>query len=189
MDQQQIAEKQKYEKMWSRDEYRERSPGFRLCAKAYDLLKPEAGQSLCDYGAGTGRASAWFKQQGLNVTALDIAANAVTEFDGDVVEACLWQMPAIGVFDYGYCCDVMEHLPTDRVPAALRGIAERTTRAAFFQIALFECHMGDAIGEHLHLTVKPAQWWHAALKRHFRVVETHALPPSPSKYVIAVCRP
>ena len=176
-----LKEQQKYEKMWARPEYRERSPGMRVAQMAYDWMKP--GGTMVDFGCGTGRAAAWFASQGLTVTGFDIAANAMTEHDGDFVQGSLWDMPEFGTFDYGYCTDVMEHLPPEHVADAIKGIAERVKHGVFFQIALFECHMGDAIGEHLHLTVKPADWWVRLLKQHFSSVEVkpHA------KYVLARC--
>ena len=180
------AERAKYEKMWAQPAYRERSPGFRLVATAFDWMGMREGQTLCDYGAGTGRASQWLADHGLRGTAFDIAENAITEFDGPKVIGTLWDMPAFGTFDYGFCCDVMEHIPPEHVSDCLKGIALRTARCAFFQIALFECHMGKGIGEHLHLTVKPTNWWVAALQRHFGSVE---IKPGETKYVIAKCTP
>lgn len=174
-------EQSKYEQMWARPEYRERSPGMRVVEMAHTWLKPTG--TLCDYGCGTGRAAKWLADHGLEVTGFDIAANAMLDYDGAFVQGCLWDMPEFGEFDYGFCTDVMEHLPTEHVDAAVAGIAKRTRKEVFFQIALFECHMGDVIGEHLHLTVKPAQWWVELLGKHFTSVETqpHA------KYVLARC--
>lgn len=179
-------ERVKYETMWAQPAYRERSPGMRMAEQAHQQLRCRPGATLCDWGAGTGRASAWFAAQGLDVTAVDIAANAVTEFDGPVVVANLWDLPAeLGAFDFGFCCDVMEHIPPEHVEATLRGIAQRTRRACYFQIALFKCHMGEAHGLHLHLTVKSANWWRAALERQFMYVDMQA----DSKYVLARATP
>lgn len=176
------AEQRKYERMWGEAAYRERSPGERIAQIAWDEMKPEG--TMCDFGCGTGRAANWFAQRGIEVTGFDIAGNAMTEHSGPFVQGTLWDMPEFGEFDYGYCCDVMEHLPPETIEASLNGIASRVRKAAFFQIALFECHMGKTIGEHLHLTVRPAKWWHAALRRQFASVRVLPLNP---KYVIAVC--
>lgn len=174
-------ERSKYEQMWARPEYRERSPGMRVAESAYKMMKPSG--TMCDFGCGTGRAAAWFAKQGLVVTGFDIAANAMTEHDGQFVQGSLWDMPQFGTFDYGYCTDVMEHLPTEHVEAAISGIADRVKKGVFFQIALFECHMGDVIGEHLHLTVKPAKWWIDLLNTKFTKIHVQPHP----KYVLAYC--
>lgn len=180
-------ERSKYERMWARPEYRERSPGMRLAAHALLWLGMKPGQTLCDFGAGTGRAAKWFAEQGLNVTAFDIAENAITEFPGPKIIGTLWDMPPMEKFDYAFCCDVMEHIPTEHVTMCLRGIAKRTNIAAFFQIALFECSMGTKYGEHLHLTVKPVEWWRAQLLRRFKSVYVHE--STSKRHLIVRCEP
>jgi SAM-dependent methyltransferase len=176
-------EKAKYRKMWEFDSYRERSPGLRFIDDALARMKPEPGASIIDLGCGTGRVSNHLKQLGYNVTALDIAANACTEFDGPFIESCIWEIGDIGQFDYGFCADVMEHLPTEQIDKTLECIKAHVG-TCYFQIANFYCHEGDKIGESLHLTVKPCDWWEVVLKRHFSSVSITAEP----KHHIAVCR-
>lgn len=181
-----VAEKErvKYERMWEFDSYRERSPGTRFIDNALALLKPKNGASFIDLGCGTGRVSNFLKWKcGFDVTAVDIAENACKEFDGRFVVANLWELPEdLGIFDYGFCADVMEHIPTDKVPDTLKCIANHT-KQCYFQIANFHCHEGDKIGEHLHLTVKSVNWWRSALNRHFNKVSIRA----DKKHHIAVC--
>lgn len=177
-------EKAKYQKMWGFDSYRERSPGMRHLADALHRLKPIPNSSIVDLGCGTGRVSAALQAQGFNVTAVDIAANACTEFDGEFISACLWLLPAdMGRFEYGFCADVLEHVPTDRIPLTLQKISEHV-ELVYFQIANFVCHEGDKIGEHLHLTVKPLAWWKAELQQYFDVIEAVANP----KHHVFVCK-
>lgn len=176
-----LKEKQKYEAMWSRSEYRERSPGLRMAQMAYDWMNPEG--TMIDLGCGTGRAAAFFAERDIDVTGFDIADNAMTDFDGKFISGCLWDMPDMPVFDYGFCADVMEHLPPEHIDDAFRCIHRVIDKEVFFQIALFECHMGDVIGEHLHLTVKPHKWWIDKLNLFFSKVE---IKPH-AKYVIARC--
>ncbi len=52
------------------------------------------------------------------------------------------------------CADVMEHLPEDRVPAALASMATYCQRIAF-KVANFP----SVLGENLHLTRQPVDWW------------------------------
>lgn len=177
------AEKNKYEKMWNRDEYRERSPGLRFLPDALKRLKMPEGSTVVDLGCGTGRVSAELESMGYRVTAVDIAQNACTEFGGPFVEACLWDIPAeFPIFDFGFCADVLEHIPTERVDDCLAEISCHV-RKVYFQIANFECHMGDHIGEHLHLTVKPLAWWRERLERVFPHVDI----VGEQKHHIAVC--
>lgn len=118
-------------------------------------------------------------EKGFLVTAVDIAANANLEFSGPFVEACLWSLPEIGPFDYGTCCDVLEHIPPEQVPAVLESIARVTGKAVFFQIARF----WDADG--LHLCLESPEWWAEAFDQVFSATEWTVQP----KYLLAVARP
>jgi hypothetical protein len=63
---------------------------------------------------------------------------------------------------YGYCTDVMEHIPPDRVDRVLGNIL-LAAQHVFFAIATTPDHCGTLIGEPLHLSVHPAEWWLAKL--------------------------
>lgn len=177
-------ERDKYEAVWAFDVYRERSPGMRFLDDAIRRLNPPIGSTFLDIGCGTGRVSKELRQRGYEVTAMDIAANACQEYDGPFLYASVWDIGDVGAFDFGFCADVMEHLPTDRVDLAIAEIA-RVCSAAYFQIANFEDH-GEMIGGgvHLHLTVKPVGWWADALRKHFDFLDITA----ETKHHIAVCR-
>lgn len=137
----------------------------------------QSGESLTDFGAGTGRATAWFAAQGLDVLAVDFVPEAL-ETDVPFREACLWQMGRkVRSADLGYCCDVMEHIPRDRIDAVLAGIAKRTRRGCFFNIATRPDVCGRLIGETLHLTVEPAAWWRARLAEHWADLQVIAETP------------
>lgn len=176
-------EREKYHKMWGFSSYRERSPGMRFLEDALAKLDMPEGATVVDLGCGTGRVSQALKEKGFDVTAVDIAKNACLEFKGQFIEACLWELDeSFPDFEYGFCADVMEHLPPNRVPEALKCIAAHTEKC-YFQIANFHCHEGDKIGEHLHLTVKGVHWWRRELEKHFSKVTIKAEP----KHHIAVC--
>lgn len=178
------AERAKYETMWGFDSYRERSPGMRHLSDAMFRLLPEQGATMVDFGCGTGRVARAMQKQGLEVTAVDIAANACEEFSGDFVQASLTDLPeSLGRHQYGFCADVMEHLPTERVAEALANMARHAGKT-YFQIANFHCHEGDKIGEHLHLTVKPYQWWKDLLNQYFEVLWCEAA----AKHHVFVCK-
>jgi len=124
-------------------------------------MKP--GDSLVDYGCGTGRALRHFSGWGLSVTGVDIAENCLEE-NVAFVRACLWDLPELSS-KWAYCTDVMEHIPEERIDDVLSGIAERS-QAAYFQIATTKDASGPLIiGEPLHLTVKAMDWWYDRLSR------------------------
>lgn len=163
-------ERIKYERMWDLDSYRERSPGERFFTRAVNELIPEKGRdSLCDWGIGTGRAATLFANYGLKVEGVDIAHNAAREFHGTVHIGPIWNppLPADKLYTFGYCTDVMEHLPPDMVLESLKAIKRHTVLECWFSIANFHDREGDRIGETLHLSVRPADWWAASFARVF----------------------
>lgn len=177
------TERSKYETMWEHDSYRERSPGMRHLADALARMKPEPAASIIDLGCGTGRVSQALADKGFDVTAVDIAENACTEFAGKFICACVWDLPEGEQHEYGFCADVMEHLPTSKIGDALQSIA-RAAKTTYFQIANFHCHEGDKIGETLHLTVKPFDWWQRELSAVFDIEFGRA----EAKHHIFVCK-
>lgn len=168
MDDLAIREADKYRQIWGRPEYRQYSPGLAACAAAFELCGMAPGRSLIDFGAGTGRASAWFAGRGLTVLAVDHAENAL-ECDVDFLRACLWDMPPLQA-DHGFCCDVMEHIPPARVDDVLRAIRASVSGRCYFGIATRPDVMGRLIGQPLHLSVQSGAWWAAKLAGFWGVV-------------------
>lgn len=174
-------EREKYVATWEHDEYARRSPGLRHLPGALAWMQPPQGASITDWGSGSGQAADAMVAQGFAVRMVDIAANAYRGPHGPVIEACLWELPDdLGPTDYGFCADVMEHLPPDRVGQVFEQIAARTRVACYFQIALFE---DNWYGRKLHLSVFPPAWWADALRRAFARVETREID---GKHVLAV---
>jgi hypothetical protein len=59
---------------------------------------------------------------------------------------------------YGFCTDVLEHIPTEDVDKVLDNCLA-ACKHVFFQISTVDDVMGGMIGHPLHLTVKPYEWW------------------------------
>jgi len=166
------AERAKYEAMWRHGGYRVASPGHRLADEIAAVITAPGAEvrRLVDFGVGTGRCAAALKARGYDVTGVDIAANCLDDgVDVPLIVAPLWEIPADLSGDFGVCCDVMEHIPTDKVDAVLSGIAKAVPRA-WFHISSEPDAFGTAVGAPLHLTVKPPGWWGWTLGKHFRRV-------------------
>jgi hypothetical protein len=94
----------------------------------------------------------------------------------DAVQACLWEMGnEVPASDFAFSADVLEHIPTEKVPEVLTRIAERTRRGGFFQISTQPDNFGRKVGETLHLTVKPPEWWREVIAEYFEVIKTSRL--------------
>jgi hypothetical protein len=172
MDAVSARERSKYELMWSFAEYRDDHVTSHA-RNAVTHLGLRAGDSIIDFGAGAGYASAWLKTAGLRVLAIDIAANAMASEVKERVPllvSSLWELPVALSGDWGFCCDVMEHIPPDRVDDVLRVIRSSTRRSTYFGISLRRDGCGRLIDETLHLSVEPAEWWVGRVEQHWNKV-------------------
>jgi SAM-dependent methyltransferase len=172
-------EAEKYGKLWALPEYRKVAPGE---ATAQDFLRqarPRAGAEVIDFGCGTGRGALMLALLGgLKVTMVDFVRNCL---DPELEEALATQAHALSfvkadlerplpmVAEYGFCSDVMEHIPPDRVDTVLDNIL-KAAQHVFFSISTTEDSCGALIGEPLHLTVQPFGWWLQRLAAHDCVV-------------------
>lgn len=164
------SEKKKYEKIWEHNDYRRWAPGEHFFEQAYDSFEALPGDTLCDWGIGTGRAAKMFQDKGLIVEGVDIARNAVSEFLGVVHYGPIWNppIPKGTKYSFGYCTDVMEHIHPKLVLESLKAIKKHTTIECFFSIATFDDSMGAMIGQQLHQCVRPPAWWAASFARVFK---------------------
>lgn len=163
-----LAEKQKYDTVWRMKEYRMISPG-ELSVDNFLEWAVSAG-TLVDLGCGPGRASLILSAH-YKVTMLDISDRCldkpVRNSLSDTLtfkQACLWDF-TLPQQDYGYCCDVMEHIPEEKVDGVLDCIAA-CCDSVYFQIHLKE-DCGKFIDEPLHLTIKPTSWWHRKILERY----------------------
>lgn len=183
MDALKLVEAEKYTRMWDHDQYRRFSPGEQVVARALEAMDADARHptgdvnSIIDFGCGTGRASAYLVTRDFDVAAVDHADNCldpevralIPDWGLEFHNRCLWDLGDLKG-DYGFCVDVMEHIPPDRVDATLAEIARTVGEKVFFQIALGPDSCGRLIGETLHLTLAPAEWWFAKIATHFPII-------------------
>jgi hypothetical protein len=153
----QITEKSKYHLLWSTKSYREFSPGEEAADRFLELIKPDG--LIIDFGCGTGRGGLKLTEAGHAVHLLDFAENCrdPAALKLPFTECDLTQPIPLSA-PYGFCCDVMEHIPTDDVEAVASNIMA-AAETVFFQISTVDDACGALVGQTLHLTVRPHDWW------------------------------
>jgi hypothetical protein len=153
-------ELEKYRKAWALPEYKQYSPGGEAAPKAIEFFHTRQ-KSLWDFGCGNGKALERFRKAGFVCKGIDFV-----RMDQDAIEGCLWDLDIqkLGKRDFGFCVDVMEHIPTEKVSAVLHNIWSMCRSKIWFGIALTHDRCGELVGETLHLTVQPVEWWREMLQ-------------------------
>lgn len=154
-----LAERDKYAKMWMFDAYRAMSPGELSAGRFLAEMHVDGSGPVIDFGCGTGRGGLALERAGLEVILTDFVSNCRDQealglqfLEWDLTLPCPLRAP------YGYCCDVMEHIPPAGVEAVINNIMGSSPKV-FFQISTIPDSFGTMIGHSLHLTVKNHIWW------------------------------
>ena len=163
-------ERSKYEKAWALEGYGA-SPGMRYLDMFWGIAKPPQNASLIDIGCGDGQAGKALRDRGLLVCGFDLVGS---ESGLPIYTGTVWRDLLDGPFDYGYCCDVMEHIPTQFTALSIDSIL-RSCSFAFFAINFELDRHGDAIRDRLHLTVQPFTWWRDMMRELGTVHEARDL--------------
>ena len=181
-----LTEKEKYQKVWSVDAYRDVAPGELAADLFIKTACPPVGEHVLDFGAGTGRGAMMLAILGrVKVTMIDFAPNCLDE---DVRNALVTQSHMLDFVEadltkqlipcakYGYCTDVLEHIPPQHIDTVLQNILT-AAQHVFFQISTVPDGMGKhpGIQEDLHLTVRPFEWWVEKFKEFDATIQWSAL--------------
>ena len=159
-----ITEEEKYKSMWSIDAYRVHSPGERVASLFCAMFNPKG--TVIDFGCGSGKGGAKIdKLRGstCKVILADFADNCVDKGNNLPFVYCDLVKGTELKGDYGYCTDVMEHIPTEDVDKVIKTIMGAVPKA-FFQICLVNDSFGGMIGHPLHLSIFPSVWWYERFK-------------------------
>lgn len=171
---------EKYERIWAVPEYSNHSPGEKLVDIFLHVSGAGRGDSVIDLGCGTGRATRALQDHGLRATGYDITPKGLQETIS-FKQGCLWEQIQ-GQYVYGYCVDVMEHIPIEYTMLTLHQM-KRVCKGLFLHICNVPDGFGKAIGEPLHLTVMPFEWWRDHLREIGTVVEARDLMRNSLFYV------
>jgi len=173
------AERALYETVWSTvHNYGDFAPGEQH-VRLFRAMSGATEGTVLDAGCGSGKGALALAAAGFDVTCCDLTREGLVE-DARALpfrESCLWHLEprAVGLYDYVYCCDVLEHIPTEYtmlVIARLLGVARV---GAFLSIALVPDAFGVWVGTPLHQTVRDFVWWRDRLADMGQLVEARDL--------------
>ena len=164
------TERAKYERVWQEDAYRQVCHSKVLWDEHRDCF-PDEFDSVSDIGCGLGLMIAEWAELGKSAQGVDIAAphcldpRVAEKYGSRVLSAPIWKMfiPYGRRLDVGVCADVMEHIPRDKVEASLHHIAG-CCKYVVFKI---DHAPNSFIGETLHLTLEPVEWWITQMRGMF----------------------
>ncbi|MBM3207129.1 MAG: class I SAM-dependent methyltransferase [Chlamydiae bacterium] len=183
-------ERIKYVSIWKINSYRLVSPGYNSANCFFNFFKEkiQPGDSITDFGCGTGITTLNFLEKQLSVQLIDIAHNALSDEINALTillpsrvkfyNTCLWELSDnILPTDWIYCIDVLEHIPTEKIEACLIELSKRMVKGGAIQVFLEDEGFGKIIGEPLHLTIKPLSWWHEIISKFFDIKHIASVIP------------
>lgn len=162
-----MSEREKYERLWAMPEYRVTAPGEACVYEFVRAAKPAAYSTVLDLGCGTGRASvAMNNEHALCPMLVDFTDNSR---DPEARYLPFWKCdlaePLPVHAEYGFCTDVMEHIPSADTETVLTNIFASAPNV-FFQIDTQPDNCGVLIGETLHINLRSHDEWRGLLSQH-----------------------
>lgn len=183
------VEKGRYDEVWSIPGYAQHAPGERWAS----LFTSIAGSptTVLDAGCGSGKGASALQQLGWHVALMDLTRSGLVPEVSELpfFEQSMWQsllpLPYLAhltnpqftplQFDWVYCTDVMEHIPTALTMLTVHRLREVAHKGLFFSISLTPDLFGVWVGHPLHATVQSFTWWRDMLGEVGSVVEARDL--------------
>jgi trans-aconitate methyltransferase len=189
------TERALYEQVWASVEtYGTHSPGEQTAGAFRDLVMADIGTddfrrvTVLDAGCGSGKGGVALHKLRFDVRLCDITDAGLVEeartlpFTAASVTSDLRSLvrSVLGrtTFDYVYCCDVLEHLPTQFTMLAVDHMLRVTRNAVWMAVSFMPDNNGIWVGEVLHKTVQPFVWWRDSLKELGAVTDARDLQHS-----------
>lgn len=161
-----LSEREKYQRLWTMPDYRVSAPGEDWAPLFLDIAKPEKGAAVIDFGCGTGRGSLALHLAGCEMTLVDFTANS-RDLGAAHLPFIEWDLtePLPLRADYGFCTDVLEHIPPRDTRRVLENIFASAPRV-FISVDTKADICGALINQRLHLTLMHHEEWRQLLAEY-----------------------
>jgi hypothetical protein len=155
-----IAETERalYDDVWKHADYHKLSPGEEAVPRFLRLTQARPLETVVDFGCGTGRAGVALAAEGFLVTLADQTDAGLEVRDLRFERHCLWQPWRGGDHYYGFCVDVLEHVPTELTGITIARMLD-ACRVLYLEVSTVPDSFGLLVGQPLHKTVRPFVWW------------------------------
>jgi 2-polyprenyl-3-methyl-5-hydroxy-6-metoxy-1,4-benzoquinol methylase len=175
-------ERDTYEEMWGVEQYANHSPAERV-VQVFDSLVRERGwnprdETVLDAGCGSGKGAIALAALKYHMTGCDLTdvglvpeAKVFPFFVANLWEPLNGRYVQGGAYDWVFCCDVMEHVPTFYGGLAITQMLKRARKGLFLSVSFTEDAFGLWVGRPLHLTIQSFPWWRDNLNELGKVVE------------------
>ena len=169
-------ERELYATVWSAiDTYADSAPGQQYVPLFLQMIGPERG-TILDAGCGSGKGALALKAAGFDVTMCDLTAEGLVPEAQDIpfTFRVLWHPSKPDAYDFAYCCDVLEHVPTQFTMLVVQQLLT-TAKRVFIAVSNVQDINGAWVGQSLHQTVQPFTWWRDSFREIAKVVEARDL--------------
>lgn len=166
-----IKEREKYKTIWEGNNYQSGNQhSFAQFIKNHVNFE---FKNIIEFGCGDAKLFIQllthfreFNYLGVDITT-DQVKKVLTRY---VVQRPIWNTQIKEAAELTVSCDVLEHIPTERVEQSIIEILRLTTRATVHAICTRKAKQ-IINGENAHLTVQPLEWWQNQFdtlnKKHF----------------------
>lgn len=175
------GEAEKYRDIWTFPQYAQHSPGAEAATRFQRVIGgPQAWHSdatVFDFGCGAGAGTLALARLGFAVYGWDLVDVRTADAKAamrDFIEGPLWRPCYQRGVAFGYCVDVMEHIPPEFTMLSVTNMLEHCG-TLYLEIANDQDQFGALIGQPLHLTVQPFTWWRDRLSEISTVLDARDL--------------
>jgi len=169
-----VSERAKHTDIWTKVEgYGDTSVGLEDVPRFMEIVQPRQGASIIDVGAGNCLATRALIEQGLDTWAMDITSVALPPDITKFYEMPIWGEWR-GAFTYGYCCDVLQYVPPEYVMLCIDRMIMQC-RKVWLHVSFVVDKYADKVGEPLHKTIMPYEWWLLRIATLARIDEARDL--------------